>query len=106
MTHQSSADPIYDYGLSLLRTAAPAAWGLIADTGIGHALGWSDTTGNAAAAVLFAVLWYAVWHAVEAHLPAWLTRAALGANTAPRYSTPVAPPNAPTINQRPVERDG
>lgn len=104
MTHQSSADPVYDYGLGVLRTAVPALWGSLASVLVNWGLPIPDAVGLPLLSLLAMVAWYAVWHAVEAHLPPWLTRLVLGANTAPTYTAPSAPLRpVVSINTRPSE---
>jgi hypothetical protein len=77
------------WGLSWVRTAVPVAWGFV--------LTFAATRFPAIHALLdnphvyavvegaITVAWYGLFRAVEGHLPAWLTRFVLGANTAPVY---------------------
>jgi hypothetical protein len=80
--------------LSFVRTAVPAAWGAVVAWLLGQGWitpemaeeigGWS--VGITAALVLASTAaWYAVARWLEPHLPAWLTRIVLGANTPPTY---------------------
>jgi hypothetical protein len=82
------------WGLGWIRTAVPVAWGF--------GLTFLATRVPAVYAVLdnqhvyavvdglITVAWYGLFRAIEKHLPAWLTRFVLGANTAPVYP-PVGP---------------
>jgi hypothetical protein len=78
-----------DWGLSWLRTAVPVAWGFIV-TWIAtyipavHGLLTRPEVYAAVDAAVTAV-WYGLFRWIELHLPAWLTRFVLGANTAPVY---------------------
>ncbi len=85
-------DRVRDYGVSLLRTGVPIAWGYVLTWLVGlipalqpmlerpEVIGLSN-------AITFALAlgWYAVMRWVEPRLPAWLTRIVLGANAAPTY---------------------
>lgn len=84
----AAPDRVFEYGVSLLRLGVPSAWGGAVAWGSSHGLHVPDAV---AMGVQWAVMlvatagWYAGWHAVEGHLPAWLTRLLLGSNTPPRY---------------------
>lgn len=91
---------LFNYGLGLVRTAVPAVWGWL----LGLLVSWglhlpASAAGPAQALITVAlvVVWYAVWHAYERHLPPWLTRMIMGANTAPSYTAPAAVTSAPVI---------
>ena len=80
------SDPVFAYGVSLLRTAVPTLWGGIATWLLSLGVHLPAALGSVAPSVLLVVLatlWYALWHAVEATLPPAVTRLLLGANTAP-----------------------
>ena len=82
-----------DWGISIIRTGVPLVWGNLlvflgskipALDGLLHdpqVIGLSTVL---VAAVSLA--WYALMRTVEPHLPPWLTRFVLGANTAPAYA--------------------
>lgn len=80
---------IRDWGLSWLRTVVPVAWGFLVTLIATRIPAVHDLLTNPAvyAAVDAAVtaIWYGLWRWLELHLPAWLTRFLLGANTAPVY---------------------
>lgn len=85
-------DRVRDYGVSLLRTGVPIAWGYVLTWLVGlipalqpvlerpEVIGLSNV-------ITFglALGWYAVMRWIEPRLPAWLTRIVLGANAAPTY---------------------
>ena len=85
-------DRVRDYGVSLLRTGVPIAWGYVLTWLVGlipalqpvferpEVIGLSNVITFA-----LALGWYAVMRWVEPRLPAWLTRIVLGANAAPTY---------------------
>lgn len=90
-TEAGHSDRVFAYGVALLRTAVPSAWGA--------ALGWLTSLGLHLSPAVMGVgqwlvmsaavaAWYAVWHWIEGKLPPWFTRLVLGANTAPSYPTP------------------
>lgn len=90
-------DRVRDYGISLLRTGVPMAWGYLLTWLVGlipalqpvlerpEVVGLSNVITFA-----LALGWYAVMRWVEPRLPAWLTRVVLGANAAPVYVEGVA----------------
>lgn len=91
MSEPTRSEKVFAYGVALLRTAVPSAWGA--------ALGWAASLGlqlsPAASSVgqwlamsVATAAWYAVWHWIEGKLPPWFTRLVLGANTAPSYPAP------------------
>lgn len=108
MTHQAEQDPVFEYGVSLLRTAAPSIWGWIGTELVSLGVQLPDAYGPTAVTVVLAVAWYAIWHKIEHLLPAWATRLVLGANTAPRYSAPPAGTSstAAAISVRPSDPNG
>lgn len=80
------------WGLSWIRTAVPVAWGFVltfAATRIPAVHSWLDNP-HVYAGVESAVTaaWYGLFRWLESHMPAWLTRFVLGANTAPVYPAP------------------
>lgn len=93
MTNLPTPNPsLKDIGVSIIRTAVPAAWGA--------ALTWvatqlpvlsdalNDPAATGFAGVLVAtltVLWYSLMRKLEAYLPAWLTVLVLGSNKMPTY---------------------
>lgn len=106
MTHQSSDDPVYDYGLGLIRTVVPGIWGAAGSWLVSLGVHLPDAYGPALVMLILTGLWYAIWHAVEARLPASLTRALLGANTAPNYSINSPLPVKPVTILKPTETTG
>lgn len=77
------------WGLSWIRTAVPIAWGFVltfAATRIPAVHSWLDNPHvYAGVEATITAAWYGLFRAIEGHLPAWLTRFFLGANTAPVY---------------------
>ena len=98
MTHfeplPASPPPIdvRQWGLSWIRTAVPTAWGFVLVFLATRAPGIRALLDTPAvyAVVEGAVtlLWYGVFRWLEDHLPPWLTRFFLGANTQPVYRLP------------------
>lgn len=77
------------WGLSWLRTAVPTVWGFGITFLAAKLPALAGLIDNAA---VYAVVeggvtlaWYGLFRWIEQHLPAWLTRFVLGANTAPVY---------------------
>lgn len=102
-----------DYGISVIRTAVPAAWG--------YFLTWVATQVPALADVLndpsavgvsgFLVLvlttvWYLLMRWVEPKLPAWLTVLVLGANARPAYSGQVVEGRVTHVADVPRQAEG
>ncbi|TKR27124.1 hypothetical protein FA014_01845 [Cellulomonas hominis] len=88
-----------DHGASYLRTLVPVIWGaLVAQVltwagprvpgELGDALdAWLNTDAAAAVATAAVIgVWYVLWRLVEPHVPAWLTRLALGSAAEPTYA--------------------
>jgi hypothetical protein len=80
-----------DRTISLLRTAVPIAWGLLASWLIGlglpaTVLGQVHDLVVAALTAAASAGWYALWRSVEPRLPTWLIRLVLGYATAPSYA--------------------
>jgi hypothetical protein len=106
MTHQSSSDPVYDYGLGLIRTVVPTVWGGVGSWLVSLGVHLPDGYGPTLVMLLLTGVWYAVWHAVESRLPPGLTRAVLGANTAPSYrASSAGPAPRPQVILKPTETD-
>jgi len=85
-------DRVRDYGVSLLRTGVPIAWGYVLTWLVGlipalqPVLERPEVVGLSNAITFgLALGWYAVMRWIEPRLPAWLTRIVLGANAAPVY---------------------
>jgi hypothetical protein len=85
------------WGLSWIRTATPLLWGFLL-TFVGSKI--PAVRGLLDNPEVYAVIdggitlaWYAVFRRIEHHLPAWLTRFVLGANTAPVYPSAAATPS-------------
>lgn len=78
-----------DWGLSWIRTYVPVVWGFLVTflltriPAVGTLLG--DPHVYAAVDTAVTGVWYGVFRWLELHLPPWLTRLVLGANTAPVY---------------------
>lgn len=78
------------WGLSWIRTFVPILWGYVITFVATLSPDVAGLLSNEAvyAAVVGAVtsIWYGVFRKLEPHLPAWLTRFVLGANSRPVYT--------------------
>lgn len=88
-----------DLVTSWLRTTVPTIWGATVTAALAaagpHLPTWAAgplavALGGESTALLVTVtavaLWHAAWRRVEAHVPPWLARAALGSSRRPSYS--------------------
>lgn len=90
MTQPEQPTSVRAWGLSWIRTAVPIAWGFaltLVATRIPLLHEWlaSDPKIYAAVESGITAAWYGLFRWLERHLPPWLTRFVLGANTAPVY---------------------
>lgn len=88
--------PARDKAVSVARTIVPVLWGLVL-TFLATRIPAVHAFVAAQEAVLLPALeavltslWYVAFRWLENHLPAWLTRLVLGANSQPVYVLPVA----------------
>lgn len=92
----SPPDSVRSLLLSWSRTAVPTAWGIVITFLATRAPAVAQLLDNPAVYAVVdgavTLVWYGFFRWVEKHLPAWLTRFVLGANTAPAY--PAVPPAA------------
>lgn len=93
MTLPEQPASVKDWGLSWIRTGVPILWGYLltfvaARLPEVHDLLTANPYLPGLITGLVALIWYALMRRVEHHLPAWLTRFVLGANTPPRYVEP------------------
>lgn len=92
-----------EWGLSWIRTVVPVLWGFaltFAATRLPaiYALLVDNVHVYAFVEAVVTAAWYGLWRWLESHLPPWLTRFLLGANTQPKYPPP-APEPAPVIEE-------
>jgi hypothetical protein len=94
---EQPATSLRDWGISLIRTGVPIAWGnLLVFLGAkipaleGFLHDPQVIGGGTLLTSAVALGWYAVMRKLEPHLPPWLTVLVLGANAAPVYD--VRPP--------------
>lgn len=84
-----SVPSVREWGLSWLRTAVPVAWGFVVTFIATYIPAVHDLLANpyvlAAVDAAVTTIWYGLFRWLEAHLPPWLTRFVLGANTMPTY---------------------
>lgn len=82
------------WGLSWIRTFVPLVWGFVltfAATRIPSVYALLDTPAvYALVEGMVTAVWYGLFRWLEQHLPPWLTRFVLGADTAPVYPRPLA----------------
>lgn len=86
---QTPEPSVRQWGLGWIRTAVPTAWGVVLTFLASRLPALHALVDNPH---VYAVIdgavtlaWYGLFRAIEAKLPAWLTRFVLGANTAPVY---------------------
>lgn len=92
LTPHERPNNLRDYGVSVIRTAVPAAWGYFLTWVATQVPALADTLNDPSAVGVsgFAVLvlttaWYLLMRWLEPKLPAWLTVLVLGANARPSY---------------------
>jgi hypothetical protein len=90
-----------NYFLSAARTVVPLLWGYVltflARLSPELAEAFSAPPVVSALTVTVAALWYLAWRRIEPHLPAWLTRLVMGADSRPVYVPPPGEPGHPGL---------
>lgn len=90
-----------NYFLSAARTVVPLLWGylltLLARLSPELAEAFAAPPVVSAVTVTVAALWFLLFRRIEPHLPAWLTRLVMGANSRPVYVPPAGEPGHPGL---------
>jgi hypothetical protein len=112
MTNRTAeaAAKVRNWGISVLRTAVPVAWGYILTWVATNVPAVADIVADPRAQAVSALItgaltvaWYALMRWLEPRLPGWFTVLVLGWNVAPKYTVfgvAYVPPVIPTQGDR------
>lgn len=99
-------ETVNDKVVSIIRTVVPGAWAALLTWAVTQIPALEPVLNQPAALGAGSVLvtgllalWYTLMRTLEPHLPPWLTRLVLGANSRPVYVDPQNPAPAPVESE-------
>jgi hypothetical protein len=105
MTTPNPGETVNDKVVSIIRTVVPGAWAALLTWAVTQVPALEPVLNQPAALGVGSVLvtalltlWYTVMRSLEQHMPPWLTRLVLGANSRPVYVDPNAAPAGPVAS--------